>query len=54
MRAYTRNLAFLVLLTGSLFAQSSTQTTLRNPPPDADRVLLVTFGIGTGSCLNRH
>ncbi len=46
MRAPIRTLVFLALLTGSLFAQSSTQTTLRNPPADADRVLLVTFGIG--------
>ena len=28
------------------WAQSSTQTTLRNPPADADHALLVTFGIG--------
>ena len=40
-------LAFL--LTGAaawLYSQSSTQTTLRNPPPDADTALLVTLGRG--------
>ena len=30
----------------ALFAQSSTQTTLRNPPSAADTVLLITLGIG--------
>lgn len=48
MRACFRTLAFL-LPAGCLLAQSSTQTTLRNPPAEADRVLLVTFGIGDRS-----
>jgi len=36
----------LLLSSATLFAQSSTQTTLRNPPPGANRVLLVTLGVG--------
>ena len=48
MRAYFLTIATLLPALG-LFAQSSTQTTLRNPPPSADRVLLITFGIGDKS-----
>ena len=48
MRAYFLTIATLLPALG-LFAQSSTQTTLRNPPPAADRVLLITFGIGDKS-----
>jgi len=39
----------VLLLSGAavyLHSQSSTQTTLRNPPPDADTALLVTLGRG--------
>ena len=34
------------LVTALLLGQSSTQTTLRNPPPGATHALLVTFGLG--------
>ena len=39
-------LAIPLALATTLWAQSSTQTTLRNPPTDADHALLVSFGIG--------
>ena len=39
----------LVAMSGPVFGQSSTQTTLRNPPPGADTALLVTFGVGDTS-----
>lgn len=38
-----------LFIAASLLAQSSTQTTLRNPPAEADRALLVTLGIGDRS-----
>ena len=39
-------LAASAVSAGILWSQSSTQTTLRNPPKGADHALLVTFGIG--------
>ena len=39
----------LIAGASALFAQSSTQTTLRNPPPDADTALLITLGVGDTS-----
>ena len=41
-----RALAISVLTPLLLWAQSSTQTTLRNPPSDAGHALLVTLGVG--------
>ena len=43
---FARILAISMTLATVLGAQSSTQTTLRNPPADAGHALLVTFGIG--------
>lgn len=45
-RATLRPLVVLLLVTSSLWGQSSTQTTLRNPPVGASHALLVTLGIG--------
>ena len=42
-------LIHLVVASALLLAQSSTQTTLRNPPPDADTALLITLGVGDTS-----
>ena len=42
-------LIHLVAPSALLLAQSSTQTTLRNPPPDADTALLITLGVGDTS-----
>ncbi len=42
-------LACATLLPLVLWSQSSTQTTLRNPPSGADHVLLVTLGVGEQS-----
>ncbi len=41
-----RNIVALLAFAGLAAAQSTTQTTLTNPPPSADRVLLVTLGVG--------
>lgn len=46
MRAFP---VILALSAAVLFGQSTTQTTLQNPPSDADRVVLVTLGIGDRS-----
>ena len=45
-RVASRILVFSVVSTSILWSQSSTQTTLRNPPTGASHALLVTFGIG--------
>ena len=44
-----RFLAIYLCLAATAWSQSSTQTTLRNPPTDASHALLVTFGIGDTS-----
>ena len=41
-----RIIAFSVVSSALLWSQSSTQTTLRNPPANASHALLVSFGIG--------
>lgn len=48
-RTDLRFLALPMLAAPLLWGQSSTQTTLRNPPPGASHALLVTFGLGDRS-----
>ncbi|MBI1356863.1 MAG: hypothetical protein GC160_21195 [Acidobacteria bacterium] len=46
---FLRTLLVSALLCTLAGAQTTTQSTLRNPPPDADRTLLVTLGLGDRS-----